>query len=53
MFWARLYNWIWETAREQECHERNPDMMNAALTGPLTGDESRSFVQFMRRILRP
>ncbi len=50
MFWARLYNWLWESARESECHERSLDMITAALTRPPTGDEPRTFVQFVRRV---
>ena len=51
MFWAHLYNWIWEPARERECRERSPDMITAAMTRPLTGDEPRTFVEFVRRVL--
>jgi hypothetical protein len=50
MFWAHLYNFLWEDMREQAHHEQDYGMAGAAWRRPLTGDEPRTFVEFMRRV---
>jgi hypothetical protein len=51
MFWGRLYNWLWQTELDRECYRRDLELEEAAMTRPLTGDEPRTFFEFVRRVL--
>ncbi len=51
MFWQRLYIFLWENMREQMSHEKDASLMKAAMRRPLTGDEPRTFLEFMRRLI--
>ncbi|HEX3944075.1 MAG TPA: hypothetical protein VHW69_08310 [Rhizomicrobium sp.] len=50
MFWACLYNWLWENMRLRASHEQDYDTSWARWRRPLTGDEPRTFLEFMRRV---
>jgi hypothetical protein len=53
MFWACLYNWLWESMRLRALHETDYDTSAETwvrFKRPLTGDEPRRFLEFIRRV---
>jgi hypothetical protein len=51
MFWQRLYNWVWEMARERRTRDTDPELLDAAVLRRPTGDEPRTFPEFVRLLL--